>query len=294
MDRIEQLMKTAKPRLPQPGTVPGALPDRSEVFSADPNVVTLAQHKPRRTAVRAAAGVFLAAAAVVGAVVVSSNLVPQSAPAPATTSTVSASPTPTPTTTPTATASPSTAASPTPTSTTTQPAAPTATTSPSAPASPPPVSTPVPRSTIAAGSGPAAGACTVANIDVRRYEQVSTTKPIPADQQQFYTVLGCTEGWIAYSVSDDGIRASGADGGNVYFSLARLQGNGRYLTDFAQVWTSVHSWEFLSYSVQNGQYATVQQGMDDEFASKGIPVRLRTQLVGTGPAAPPAASTPKP
>ncbi|WP_281450612.1 hypothetical protein [Paenarthrobacter nitroguajacolicus] len=64
------------------------------------------------------------------------------------------------------------------------------------------------------------------------------------------------------------------------------------MTDFAQLWTSVHNWEFLAFYVRDGRYATVQEAMDDQFATYGIPVRLREQLVGSGPAAPTSTGTP--
>ena len=287
MDRIEQLMKNAKPNVPEPGTTPGVLPGRSHVFSDDPNVVSLAGRKTRRTGWAATAGVVLAAAAVVGAVVVADNLVPQSAPATTDTPSITATPTPTPTASPTVT--PSATASPTPTST------PTETPVRSVPPTPttaniPPAPTTAPQTT--APAGPAAGACTPANIDIQRNDQVRAIKPIPTNEQLYYTVLGCAEGWLAYAISDEGIRAIGLDGGNAWYNVATLQSNGRYLTDFGQLWTSVNNWEFLAYDVQNGKYATVQEGMDNEFATKGIPVRLRPQLVGPGPAAPTGTSTP--
>ena len=137
--------------------------------------------------------------------------------------------------------------------------------------------------------GPVAGECTPANIDIQRHDQIRAIKPIPAEQQQYYTVLGCAEGWLAYAISDDGIRAAGLDGGNVYYSLARLQNDGRYLTDFAQLWASVHNWESHSLDLQNNPnnaFTTAQQSMDNEFATNGIPVRLREQLVGPGPGTP--------
>ena len=143
-----------------------------------------------------------------------------------------------------------------------------------------------------APSGPAAGECTPAHIDIQRHDQIRAIAPIPAEQQQYYTVLGCAEGWLAYAISDEGIRAARLDGGNVYYSLARLQSNGRYLSDFAQPWTSVHSWEFLAFDVRDGRYATVQEAMDHQFATNGIPVRLREQLVGPGPAAPAPTAAP--
>ncbi|QOT18663.1 hypothetical protein [Paenarthrobacter sp. YJN-5] len=280
MDRIEQLMKNAKPQVPGPGTAPGVLPGRSEVFSSDPNVVSLVQRKPRRTAWAATAGVTLAAAAVVGAIVVAGNLAPQSAPAPATTSTATSAPSPTPTFTgsQSATASPTAPATPVPPPTaTTQPAAPATT----VPATTAPPAVPV-QPTIPAG--PAAGSCTPANIDVQRNGQV---RSIPASEQPYYTVLGCAEGWLAYAVSDDGLRAMGLDGGNAWYRIARLQANGRFLDPSGVVWSSVYTWEFHAAALKNNpdnKFATVQEAMDDEFASKGIPVRLRPQLVGNGPA----------
>jgi len=287
MDRIEQLMKNAKPNVPEPGTTPGVLPGQSHVFSNDPNVISLARRTSRRTGWAATAGVVLAAAAVVGAVVVADNLVPQSAPAPATTNTPSIAATPTPTPSPTVT--PSATPSPTPTSTPTETPAWTAEPTPTTVITPPPPPATVPPTTTPAG--PAAGACVPANIDIRRNDQVQAIKPIPTNEQQYYTVLGCAEGWLAYAISEEGIRAIGLDGGNVYYNLAMLQSNGRYLSDFTQLWTSVHNWEFLAFYVRDGKYATVQEGMDTEFANYGIPVRLRTQLVGPGPAAPTGTST---
>ncbi|WP_166660338.1 hypothetical protein [Paenarthrobacter nitroguajacolicus] len=290
MDRIEQLMKNAKPNVPEPGTTPGVLPGRSHVFSEDPNIISLAERKSKRTGWAATTGVVLAAAAVVGAIVVADNLVPQSAPAPATTDTPSITATPTPTPTASPTVSPSATPSPTPTTTPTETPAWTAEPTPTTVITPPPPPATVPPTT--APAGPAAGACVPANIDIRRNDTVQAIKPIPANEQQYYTVLGCAEGWLAYAISDEGIRALGLDGGNVYYNLAMLQSNGRYLSDFTQLWTSVHNWEFLAFYVRDGKYATVQEGMDTEFATKGIPVRLRTQLVGPGPTAPTGTNTP--
>ena len=64
--------------------------------------------------------------------------------------------------------------------------------------------------------------------------------------------------------------------------------NGRFLCDFRQEWASVFNWKFQALNndvSQNGQQLTPQQAMDKEFADKGIPVELRPQLVGDGPAA---------
>ena len=128
-------------------------------------------------------------------------------------------------------------------------------------------------------------ACTVANIDQMRNDQKQVRGPIPASEQKYYSVLGCAEGWLAYAVSDDGVSNLQLDGGNAWYLIAKLQ-DGRFLTDFTQVWSSVFTWKFhaLNNDVsQNGQQVTPQEAMDKEFADKGIPVELRQRLVGDGP-----------
>jgi hypothetical protein len=250
MDRIEQLMRDAKPRVGGPDAVPGGDSARSIVYSTDPDVVRLTGRSPaRRTAVRTAVATALAAAAVVGAVILGGNLIPQPAPGPARTG------------------------SPTPTdSASSAPASP----SPSAAA---PTASPTQTSAAALSTGDVA--CTLANIDQQRNDQQRAITPIAPAEQGYYTVLGCAGGWLAYSISDDGIRALQLDGGNAWFKIAKLQ-NGRFLCDVRQEWAYVYNWEFQA---TNNQGLTPQQAMDKEFAQKGIPVELRPQLVGDGPAA---------
>lgn len=263
MDRIEQLMKDAKP----PVTAPGSSEDsRSVVSSTDPNVLTLArqpsarrpgaQELPaphRRRPGRVAAAAVLAAAAVVGAVIVGGNLLPQPAPGPA----HSGAPTPVPSL---GTAS-------------------------AAPTTPPPTTASASASSSAApGAAPlttGGAACIPANIDQLRNDQQRPILPIPPAEQAYYTVLGCADGWLAYTISDEGARALQLDGGNAWFRLAKLQ-NGRFLWDVRQPWATVLNWEFQAL---NNQGLTPQQAMDKEFAQKGIPASLRPQLVGDGPAA---------
>ena len=110
--------------------------------------------------------------------------------------------------------------------------------------------------------GPTAGECTPANIDIQRHDTVRAIKPIPSNEQHYYTILGRAEGWLAYSISDEGIKAIGLDGGNAWYNIATLQSTGRYLTDFAQVWASVYNWHFQAIEAQNGRYATAQEAMD--------------------------------
>ncbi|MDR6417264.1 hypothetical protein [Pseudarthrobacter sulfonivorans] len=253
MDRIEQLMKDAKPRVAEPRTASAAAA-RSIVFSDDPNVVQLSGPRPpRRTAVRVAVAA-LAAAAVMGGVVVAGGMRgPEMVPAPAGTSEA----TPTPTATPTLTAT--TEASPTP--------------------------APSPSATGPAVPSTGGVPCTVANIDQLMQTQAPAIKPIPETEQHYYTVLGCADGWLAYSISDDGVRDLQLDGGNAWYHIARLQ-NGRFLFDVQAPWSTVFSWKFQALNndvSQNGKRVTAQEAMDKEFAQKGIPVELRPQLVGEGP-----------
>lgn len=253
MDRIEQLMRDAKPRVEAPGAAQESHPTRSIVYSDDPNVVSLAGRTPARrtgvrTGARTAAAAVLAAAAVVAAVVVGGNLMPQPAPGPAQTGV------PTP-----AVSASSTPASP----------------SPSAPA-------PTPSPTQPAAALSTGGVdCTLDNVDQQRSDQVRAITPISAAEQGYYTVLGCAGGWLAYSISDDGVRALQLDGGNAWFKIAKLQ-NGRFLCDVRQPWSSVLNWEFQA---MNNEGLTPQEAMDKQFAQNGIPVELRPQLVGNGPAA---------
>ncbi len=248
MDRIEQLMKDAKPRVPAPRTASAAAA-RSIAFSDDPNVVRLSGPvgPPRRTAVRVAVAA-LAAAAVVGGIVVAGGMRgPELVPAPAGTSEATPAPT--------ATAE----AKPTP--------------------------TPSPSATGPAVPSTAGVPCTVANIDQLMQTQAPAVRPIPEKEQHYYTVLGCADGWLAYSISDDGVRDLQLDGGNAWYHIARLQ-NGRFLFDVQAPWSTVFSWKFQALNndvSQNGQRVTAQEAMDKEFAQKGIPVELRTRLVGEGP-----------
>ena len=248
MDRIEQLMKDAKPRVGAPAVAPGSEAARSAVLSTDPNGVQLAGRTPaRRNTVRAAAATLVAAAAVVAAVVVGGHLTSRPAPGPAQTgvptASASVSPSPSPSNTPTP--------SPTP--------APTRT-----------------AATLTTGGVP----CTMAYVDQQRSDQVRAIIPVPANERQYYTVLGCADGWLAYSTSDEGAKAMKLDGGNAWFNIGKLQ-NGRFLVDYQQVWSYVTNWKFQA---MNNQGLTAQQAMDKEFAEKGIPVKLRPKLVGEGPA----------
>jgi hypothetical protein len=115
----------------------------------------------------------------------------------------------------------------------------------------------------------------MANVDQQRNDQQRAIQPIPAAEQAYHTVLGCADGWLQL------------DGGNAWYHIAKLQ-NGRFLCDFRQEWSTVFTWKFQALNndvSQNGQQLTPQQAMDKEFADKGIPVELRPQLVGDGPAA---------
>ncbi|UZX02632.1 hypothetical protein F8G81_08410 [Arthrobacter sp. CDRTa11] len=262
MDRIEQLMKDAKPMVGEPPTAAAAIAARSAVFTDDPDVVSLSGHRSARRARVRAAVVAVAAAAVVGAVVLAGGMgVPEPGPGPAATTN--------------ATTAPSTTTPPPPS------------TSPTATATAPPPATEPPGATAPAALTTGGIPCVVANID-QPAEPARTIGPIAQTEQGYYTVLGCAEGWLAYSISDDGARALQLDGGNAWYRIAKLE-NGRFVFDVQAPWSTVFSWEFQALNndvSQNGQRVTAQEAMDQEFAQKGIPVELRPQLVGQGPADP--------
>ena len=260
MDRIEQLMKAAKPRPTAPNEVAGGDAAHGLGPIVETEVIHLAARAPERrtqrgrTAVRTAAATVLAAAAVAGAVYVGGTMAQRPMPGPA--------------------VAPS------------EPAGSPASASPSAtpPASGKPTAT-APSSTAQPGN-PAAGGlstggvpCTMDNVDLQRSDQQRIIFPIPADQQHLYTVLGCAGGWLAFSISDEGAKALQLDGGNAWYQIARLQ-DSRFLCDFRQQTASVLNWEFQAL---NNQGLTPQEAMDRDFATKGLPVELRQQLVGEGP-----------
>ncbi|WP_120520534.1 hypothetical protein [Arthrobacter celericrescens] len=247
MDRIEQLMKDAKPRVAEPDTTPGIDSARSIVFSTDPNVVSLAGRKPvRRTALRTAAAGLAAAAAVAAAVVVGGTLVQQPAPDPATTGTPSVSASPTPTATPSPTA--------------TQPAGLSTNGVACTPAN-----IDLRRST----QNPVTEAIPAA--EQKYYTVLGCAEGWIAYEtsDEGARAMGLDGGNAWYNLA----RLQG----NKRFLTDFQQ-------EWAAVFTwKFHS---LNNDVsQNGQAMTPQQAMDKEFAEKGIPVNLREQLVGKGPMA---------
>ncbi|WP_115787333.1 hypothetical protein [Arthrobacter silvisoli] len=247
MDRIEQLMKDAKPRVGEPDTTPGIDSARSIVFSTDPNVVSLAGRKPpRRTVLRATAAGLVAAAAVAAAVVVGANLMPQQPPAPANTGTPSVSASPAPTATPSPTA--------------TQPAGLSTNGVACAPAN-----IDLRRST----QDPAIEAIPAAE---QKYYKVLGC----ADGWLAYELSA--EG--ARVIGGDG----GDAWYNIAKLQDNKRFLTDFQQPWSSV--SSWKFLALNNDVsQNGQYLTPQQAMDKEFADKGIPVGIRPQLVGDGPVA---------
>ncbi|WP_324644734.1 hypothetical protein [Pseudarthrobacter sp. LT1] len=262
MDRIEQLMKAAKPRPAAPNKLPAG--DTAQALAAfgETEVIRPAARVPERgnqrgrTAVRTTAATVLAAAAVAGAVYVGGAMTQRPMPGPGVAP-------------PEATGNPAPAG---PSATPSASEQPTATASSSAAPS---------GSTAAGGLSTGGVPCTMDNVDLQRSDQQRIIFPIPADQQHLYTVLGCAGGWLAFSISDEGAKALQLDGGNAWYQIAKLQ-DGRFLCDFRQQTASVLNWEFQAL---NNQGLTPQEAMDRDFASKGLPVELRQQLVGDGPAA---------
>lgn len=247
MDRIEQLMKEAKPRVDEPETIPGRDSARSIVFSSDPNVVSLADRRPaRRTAVRIAAAGLVAAAAVAAAVVVGGNLVQQPVPDPANTGTPSISESPVPTPSPTATET-----------------------------SGGPLTTNGVECTMAnvdqQKSDQVRAVTPVPEANWKYYTVLGCAEGWIAyetsDEGARAMNLDGGNAWYNLGRLQDNKRF-----------LTDFQQE----WSFVFTW-KFHS---LNNDVsQNGQAMTAQQAMDKEFADKGIPVELRERLVGKGPAA---------
>ncbi|MFP5311130.1 MAG: hypothetical protein ACLGH7_01750 [Actinomycetes bacterium] len=267
MDRIEQLMKAAKPRHGTPNEVAGGDAAHGLAPIGETEAVHLAARAPEhrtprgRTAIRTAAATVLAAAAVAGAVYLGGTIAQKPVPGPAEAPSEPSG---------------STAAA-------SRPATPPATEKANATAPPAtaPPSTAHPGNSAAGGLSTEGVPCTPANIDQLRNDQQRSILPIPAAEQRYYTVLGCAGGWLSYTISDEGARALHLDGGNAWFRIAKLQ-NGRFLWDVRQPWATVLNWEFQAL---NNQGLTPQEAMDRDFAAKGLPVELRPELVGNGPAA---------
>lgn len=251
MDRIEQLMRDAKPVVAEPprpaltdpqavfgraGTAP-MLSEEVRTFSDDytdqpvDQPLDLSRGSKRQLGLRVAVA-GLAAAAAAAAVVVAGNLgslVPAPAP-PAVSSTATDQPTDA-------------------------------------------TSTPTPSS-----SFPTTGSaeCSSSNIST-----INSGAPgeLSAAQSE---VIGCAGGWMGYSRLEPGWD------GDYYF--AKLQ-NGRFVTDLSAKWSSVMSWNCRGVSFDVGMCGVVvtNQEMDERFAAAGIPVELRPRLVGDQPTAQPTA-----
>ena len=100
--------------------------------------------------------------------------------------------------------------------------------------------------------------------------------PFAADPEH-YAVVGCTEDWMAMEVTDAGFEANPQDGGNTWYYIARRV-DGQWLVESAS-YSAIVKWDFLP--VVEGR--TAQEMMDQQFIDAGIPVELRSALVGDGP-----------
>ncbi|SDI80811.1 hypothetical protein SAMN04488693_12431 [Arthrobacter subterraneus] len=151
-----------------------------------------------------------------------------------------------------------------------------ATTAPSP--SPEPTAEPSVEPTGVPTGPPADEGCRVQDVD-RVMEQGSdfmSLTPFAADPDH-YAVVGCTEDWMAMEVTDAGFEANPQDGGNTWYYIARRV-DGQWLVESAG-YSAITRWEFLP--VTEGR--TPQEMMDQQFIDAGIPVELRSALVGDGP-----------
>ncbi len=119
----------------------------------------------------------------------------------------------------------------------------------------------------------------LANVDQQRSDQPRAIKPVPAAERRYYTVLGCADGWLAYSISDEGVRALQLDGGNAWFKSPNCR-TAVFCAMSGKTWANVFNWEFQA---TNNQGLTAQQAMDKEFAAKGTPGRPAASAGRRGP-----------
>lgn len=227
----------------------------NDAFSDDRPVVVPMRRRRRMAAFVAGAA---AAAAVAGAVVVGGSLGTEAPPPAATTD-------PTPTVEPTQTIEPSQEA--------------TADPSPAPEPTPDPPTEPGAEPTGVPTGPPADEGCRVADVD-RVTDQGSDFMGLTpfAANPEHYEVVGCTADWMAMEVTDEGFEANPQDGGNTWFYIAHRV-DGQWLVELANHSTIVN-WDFLP--VPEG--STPQEAMDQQFAQVGLPVELRPELVGEGPA----------
>lgn len=227
----------------------------NDAFSDDRPVVVPMRRRRRMAAFVTGAA---AAAAVAGAVVVGGSLGTEAPPPAATTD-------PTPTVQPTPTAEPSQEATVDP--------------SPAPEPTVDPTGEPGAEPTGVPTGPPADEGCRVEDVD-RVTDQGSDfmgMTPFAADPGH-YNVVGCTADWMAMEVTDEGFEANPQDGGNTWFYIAHRV-DGQWLVELANHSTIVN-WDFLP--VPEG--STPQEAMDQQFIQVGLPVELRPELVGEGPA----------
>ncbi|GAA1051032.1 hypothetical protein [Arthrobacter russicus] len=100
--------------------------------------------------------------------------------------------------------------------------------------------------------------------------------PLPnyvASNPEFFTPLGCAEGWMAFELNDRGSAALGVSPGqNSYNYFARKKGE---------------KYEFAMLSLQKYNRNTPSdlqiQLMEEQFTRIGIPAQLREALIGNPP-----------
>ncbi len=98
------------------------------------------------------------------------------------------------------------------------------------------------------------------------------------ENPEHYPVVGCTENWMVMQLTDEGYAANPKDGGNAWFTVAQRV-DGQWLVD-PETYGMILNWD--TYAHPSG--LTPQELMDQRFIDAGIPVELRPELVGEGPA----------
>ncbi|WGM20460.1 hypothetical protein QEH68_20995 [Paenarthrobacter sp. OM7] len=113
----------------------------------------------------------------------------------------------------------------------------------------------------------------------------------PAEYQQYYTVLGSAEGWLAYYISGEGPQAQSLHGRNAWYGVARLQDNGRYLNDYGQLWSAVYNWKFQTARSRTASTPPCRKPWT-KSSPQGHPGPAPDAAVGAGPATPAGSGAP--
>jgi hypothetical protein len=125
--------------------------------------------------------------------------------------------------------------------------------------------------------------CRIGRIAATR-EVFGITTGMLSYHPEYFTLLGCAGGWLAFEASVEGYHHIQAPAGGLLYFFARRDGSS-WTFDPGQDSAVLDGWQSAAISGPDATPAglTVQQRMDAQFAAAGIPAALRPALVGPGP-----------